>query len=179
VVFFLDRDDWIVVAVVILVACVLAYAFVPRLLAGKPAAAVDTSQQSAPANNEAVVPIAAAPTSRSIIADAPTPTPTPTPTPDPNHPYFQVIAHSRPFAFEPSVLRVKRGQNFTVLVYVWANDTPQGFTLPAFNVSQVVDGGTSARFELQATLPVGEYVFNCAAYCGKGHGEMKGKIVVE
>lgn len=80
------------------------------------------------------------------------------------------------FAFEPARIEVTEGE--TVRILVKSADGLHGFGIKKFKVSEEVPrGGQPISIEFTATA-VGEFEILCSEYCGKGHEEMKGKLVV-
>jgi len=72
--------------------------------------------------------------------------------------------------YNPNIIRVKRGQKVTIDLLNF--DFPHGLEIPALNVS----GINSITF---TPKEAGELYFNCPTFCGAGHGNMEGKIIVE
>jgi len=80
------------------------------------------------------------------------------------------------FAFEPSRIEVTEGE--TLRIMVRSADGVHGFGIKKFKVSEEVPrGGQPIMIEFTATA-VGEFDILCSEYCGKGHTDMKGKLVV-
>ncbi|MFH1425924.1 MAG: cupredoxin domain-containing protein [Candidatus Kerfeldbacteria bacterium] len=83
---------------------------------------------------------------------------------------------SRQFEFEPSELRVKEGD--LVQITLTSEDVTHGLSLPEFDVYLQVSKGEEETVEFIADEP-GAYVFFCNVFCGIGHSEMKGQLIVE
>ncbi len=80
------------------------------------------------------------------------------------------------FAFVPSRIEVTEGE--TVRLVVRSADGMHGLQIKKFKVSEEVPRGNEpVTIEFTATA-VGEFEIACAAFCGKGHEEMRGKLVV-
>jgi cytochrome c oxidase subunit 2 len=80
------------------------------------------------------------------------------------------------FAFVPSRIEVTEGE--TVRLVVRSADGMHGLQIKKFKVSEEVPRGSEpVMIEFTATA-VGEFEIACAAFCGKGHEEMRGKLVV-
>ncbi len=80
------------------------------------------------------------------------------------------------FAFVPSRIEVTEGE--TIRLVVRTADGTHGVQIKKFKVSEEVPRGSDpVTIEFTATA-VGEFEINCAAFCGKGHEEMRGKLVV-
>ena len=83
---------------------------------------------------------------------------------------------ARQWAFEPSTIMVKEGD--TVRLNIKNEDVAHGFAIFEFNVNERLPPGKTTTIEFTADKK-GEYTFFCSVQCGKGHGGMKGKLIVE
>ena len=80
------------------------------------------------------------------------------------------------FEFEPARIEVAEGE--TVRLVVRSADGMHGVGIKKFKVAEEVPrGGVPVTIEFTATA-VGEFDIMCSEFCGKGHGGMKGKLVV-
>jgi cytochrome c oxidase subunit 2 len=80
------------------------------------------------------------------------------------------------YAFVPSRIEVLEGE--TVRLVVRSADGTHGVQIKKFKVSEEVPRGSEpVTIEFTATA-IGEFEIACAAFCGKGHEEMRGKLVV-
>ena len=57
-------------------------------------------------------------------------------------------------------------------------DVPHGFNLPELGVRADVLPGLKARVRIVPTQ-TGRFVFHCDIFCGTGHEELEGAIVVK
>ncbi len=80
------------------------------------------------------------------------------------------------WAFEPSEIRVKEGD--TARLKVKSIDVTHGFSLPDFNVDEKLEPGKEITVEFVANKK-GTFTFFCSVFCGEGHKDMKGTLVVE
>ena len=82
---------------------------------------------------------------------------------------------ARKFNYTPAELRLKKGA--PVILEFKTLDVVMGFNLPDFNVRAdiVPDKVTRLRFVPDKT---GTFVFLCDVFCGAGHEEMNGKLIV-
>ncbi len=87
-----------------------------------------------------------------------------------------ILAQASPWKFYPAEIRVKVGS--TVTFYVTSVDVQHGFKIFDTNVNmQILPGQVS---KLAHTFDkVGEFPYACAEYCGVGHQNMFGKVIVE
>lgn len=79
------------------------------------------------------------------------------------------------FHYTPSEIILKKGE--PVLLELTSLDRLHGFYIPDLNVRADIVPGRATHVPL--TLDeIGEHDFLCDVFCGSGHGEMSGKIVV-
>jgi cytochrome c oxidase subunit 2 len=80
------------------------------------------------------------------------------------------------FNFTPSEIVVKRGR--PVVLEISSLDFVHGFNVPALKLRADLPPGqvTRVRFTPEHA---GEYPFVCDNFCGEGHEEMHGRIVVK
>ena len=99
---------------------------------------------------------------------------------------FYVRANSRPvereihitakkFDFTPDTITLKKGE--PVVLVVSSQDRKHGFNLRAFGVRTDVSPGGSARIRLTPDK-TGKFTFSCDVFCGDGHEDMTGTIVI-
>ena len=90
---------------------------------------------------------------------------------------FEVVA--RRFSFEPGTIEVVEGDRVRLLVR--SADGPHGVEIKAFKVKKAVPrakpGDSPVTVEFVAAV-AGEYPILCSEYCGNGHEEMTGALVV-
>ena len=80
------------------------------------------------------------------------------------------------FSFEPSRIEVAEGER--VKLVVKSADGVHGVEIKKFKVSKKIPrGGEPVEIEFVANAP-GEYPILCSEYCGKGHEDMKGTLVI-
>ncbi len=82
---------------------------------------------------------------------------------------------ARKFVFVPSEIRVKRGE--TVLLQFTAPKVPMGFNLPDFAVRADIMPGIVSTLRLTLEK-AGSFGFLCDVFCGSGHEEMGGTLIV-
>ena len=80
------------------------------------------------------------------------------------------------FSFSPSTIVVNNGDK--VKLKITAVDVTHGFSLPDFGVETgPVAPGTTVTKEFTADKS-GTFKFECSVYCGSGHPEMEGTLIV-
>lgn len=82
----------------------------------------------------------------------------------------------RMFEYNPSHIELKKGASVTL--ELTSLDRIHGFNIPGLDLRADVLPGQAVRVDL---LPekAGRYPFLCDIFCGDGHGEMSGVIVVK
>ncbi len=87
-----------------------------------------------------------------------------------------IVAQASPWKFYPSEIRVPLGS--TVTFFVVSVDVQHGFRVQDTNVNMMVLPGQVSK--LTATFDkAGEFPYVCSEYCGVGHQNMFGKVIVE
>jgi len=82
---------------------------------------------------------------------------------------------ARRFAYTPGVLRLKRGQ--PVILELTSVDALHGFNVPQLGARADLVPGQVTRVTLTPDR-TGTFVFSCDIFCGTGHDEMMGEIIV-
>ena len=79
------------------------------------------------------------------------------------------------FEYSPSQITVKKGAN--VVLELISKDRIHGFNLPDFKIRSDIKPNevTRVRFTPDKT---GKFTFACDVYCGGGHEEMSGNLIV-
>ena len=79
------------------------------------------------------------------------------------------------FDYTPGVIRLKRG--VPVMIELTSEDIVMGFSAPDFGVRADVLPGKTARVRIDP-VRAGTYTFVCDIFCGTGHEDMSGTIIV-
>lgn len=95
------------------------------------------------------------------------------PQPQPSVKEFTVTA--RQFSFEPSTITVNKGD--TVRLNVKSVDVTHGIGISEFNVNEVLPAGQEKVIEFVASTQ-GTFLMFCSVFCGSGHLDMKGTLIV-
>lgn len=80
------------------------------------------------------------------------------------------------FEFSPDEIKLKRGEPVTLVIT--ALDRIHGFKIPQFGVRAAVVPGEDARITITPDK-VGSFGFLCDVFCGDGHEDMNGTLIVE
>ena len=83
---------------------------------------------------------------------------------------------ARRFRFTPGEIRVRRGEVVTLALR--AIDFTHGFSLPELGLRTDLMPGRVIRLRLQA-MEAGRYTFLCDNFCGEGHEQMNGILIVD
>jgi len=86
---------------------------------------------------------------------------------------FEIIA--RNWEFEPSTIEVNKGD--LVELHVMSVEGTHGFALPDFGVSERLIVNRDVHVEFVADKK-GTFPFACSVPCGRGHGGMRGQLIV-
>jgi cytochrome c oxidase subunit 2 len=83
---------------------------------------------------------------------------------------------ARKFVFVPNTIKVKKGE--AIALQLTAPEVPMGINIPDFKVrGDIVPGKTTVvRFTPDRA---GTFAFVCDVFCGDGHEDMQGTVVVE
>lgn len=87
-----------------------------------------------------------------------------------------IYLKARKFSFSPDSLRVKQGEKVRIITE--SIDVLHGFSLEKFNIEEAIEPGRQKRIDFIANEK-GVFVFRCFVYCGQGHSNMQGKLLVE
>jgi len=82
---------------------------------------------------------------------------------------------ARKFVYEPNVVNLE--VNVAVILEFVAPEVVMGFNAPNLKVRQTIIPGAPVRLRL-VPKQRGQFVFFCDVFCGSGHEEMTGVIVV-
>jgi cytochrome c oxidase subunit II len=86
---------------------------------------------------------------------------------------IKVVA--KKFVYVPNEIRMKRGE--TVMLQFTAPEVPMGFSLPDFGVRADIMPGKVTSLQLTPDKN-GTFTFLCDVFCGTGHEDMNGTLVV-
>jgi len=82
---------------------------------------------------------------------------------------------ARQWEFVPSTIEVESGQ--PVRLIIENEDVDHGFYVPQLGIDQNLPAGETTTIEFTANQP-GTYSFSCDVFCGQGHSDMTGQIIV-
>lgn len=83
---------------------------------------------------------------------------------------------TRQFAYEPREIRVKKGDR--VRITITSTDVTHGFGIAEYGINRQTPPGQPVTVEFVADKP-GRFAIFCTVFCGTGHAEHKGVLVVE
>ena len=87
---------------------------------------------------------------------------------------IKVVA--KKFDYTPNIIKLKMGE--AVMLELTTLDVVMGFNAPEFGVRADIIPGKVAQVRLQPQK-TGQFTFFCDIFCGSGHEEMNGTIMVE
>ncbi|TVX97981.1 cupredoxin domain-containing protein [Cohnella terricola] len=76
------------------------------------------------------------------------------------------------FKFDPGEIKVKKGDEVSITL----KNSQGNHALKIEGYDKEVKGNATVKFVADKT---GEFKFICSVFCGKGHGDMVGKLIVE
>jgi cytochrome c oxidase subunit 2 len=82
---------------------------------------------------------------------------------------------AKKFEFTPDTITVKKGES--VVLVISSQDRKHGFNLRAFGIRADINPGETARIQFNPNK-TGKFAFSCDVFCGEGHEDMTGTIVV-
>ncbi len=82
---------------------------------------------------------------------------------------------ARKFEYEPSTITLQKG--VPVDIELTSLDRDHGFKIPALGIRADIKPGATTRVHL-VPEQVGRFPFACDVFCGDGHEDMGGEIVV-
>jgi cytochrome c oxidase subunit 2 len=80
------------------------------------------------------------------------------------------------FTFEPPTIEAVEGERLRILVK--SGDGLHGFEIKKFKVSKEIPRGSAPVVIEFTASEAGRFPILCSAFCGDGHGDMKGTLVV-
>jgi cytochrome c oxidase subunit 2 len=83
---------------------------------------------------------------------------------------------AKKFDFSPGEITVKKGA--PVALELTSADRVHGFSLPDFKVTARIEPGKVSRVVFTPDR-TGEFTFSCNVFCGSGHEDMAGKLIVQ
>ncbi|MBI2411354.1 MAG: cupredoxin domain-containing protein [Candidatus Kerfeldbacteria bacterium] len=83
---------------------------------------------------------------------------------------------AKQWSFSPSSITVNEGD--TVTLNITSKDVEHGFYIDEFNVNATLSAGKTTTVTFVASK-AGTYSFFCSVYCGEGHPDMSGTLVVK
>lgn len=88
----------------------------------------------------------------------------------------EITVTAQQFSFNPNPIRVKLGE--TIRLKITSIDVTHGFSLPEFNINEILEPGKTVTVEFQVTRQ-GNFQFFCSIACGVDHSRMRGTLIVE
>ena len=83
---------------------------------------------------------------------------------------------AKKFEYSPNSIKIKKG--IPVIFEFTSLDRLHGFNCPKLGVRTNIEPGKVSRVRILAQK-AGVYEFHCDIFCGDGHEDMYGKIIVE
>ena len=94
--------------------------------------------------------------------------------PESNIKEFKITA--KQFSFDPSTIEVNKGDKVRLLIT--SADVPHGFSIAEYGINVKLSPGKTETVEFTADKQ-GTFTTFCSVFCGSGHSNMKGKLIVK
>lgn len=88
----------------------------------------------------------------------------------------EIKVTAKQFAFEPSAIEVNKGDK--VRLVITSQDVAHGFSIPEYGINERLEPGKPVTIEFTADRE-GTFTAFCSVFCGAGHSNMKGKLIVK
>ena len=82
----------------------------------------------------------------------------------------------RKFSIEPRIIQVKQAQN--VVLDVSTDDVMHGFMVAKLGINEPIQPGKTAAIPLD-TSRKGDFDVTCSILCGRGHDDMRARILIK
>ena len=79
------------------------------------------------------------------------------------------------FKFTPERIIVKKGEK--VRLELTSKDVTHGIAIEAYDIDEEIDPDQTSTVEFTAN-EAGQFGFHCSVYCGEGHEDMTGMLIV-
>lgn len=83
---------------------------------------------------------------------------------------------AKKFEYSPNEIRIKKG--VSVVLELTSLDRIHGFNCPDLEVRATIEPGKVSKVRI-IPQKAGTYEFHCDIFCGDGHEDMTGRIIVE
>ena len=90
-------------------------------------------------------------------------------------PPIEIKITAKRFEFEPKTITVKKGKPVRLLIT--ATDGEHGFAVEDLGINEKIKANATATVEFTPKR-AGRFRFSCSVYCGVGHEDMTGELVV-
>ncbi len=87
-----------------------------------------------------------------------------------------VVVKASQYVFEPAEIVVNQGDKIKLILK--SIDVPHGIAIKEYNVKVFADADEESAVEFVADKS-GTFPFYCNVFCGGGHKEMQGKLIVK
>jgi cytochrome c oxidase subunit II len=87
----------------------------------------------------------------------------------------EIKVTARKFEFIPKTINASKGE--PIKLVITSEDVDHGFSLKEFGISETIKAGQTKVIELTPDR-AGKFEFSCSVFCGDGHAEMTGELVI-
>src|SRR5687767_549484 len=91
-------------------------------------------------------------------------------------PLVEIKVTARRFQFDPGTITVQKGR--PVKLVITSEDAAHGFAIKEFGIKETIEAKQTRTIEFIPDKS-GRFRIYCTVYCGEGHEDMAGELVVE
>ncbi len=95
---------------------------------------------------------------------------------DPENLELEIDIDAFQYGFDPEEIVVVKGTR--LIFHVRSLDVEHGFSIPEYSIDEIIPAGETVTIEFVADK-TGRFTYSCSVFCGSGHGDMEGALVVE
>ncbi|HJQ26601.1 MAG TPA: DUF5777 family beta-barrel protein [Blastocatellia bacterium] len=93
----------------------------------------------------------------------------------PTNPAREIHVTARKFEFQPKTITVRKGE--AVRLVITSEDVDHGFALQGYHIEETIKAKQTKVIEFTPDRE-GKFAFACSVFCGDGHDEMTGELIV-
>lgn len=90
--------------------------------------------------------------------------------------FKEISIIARQWEFNPNIIEVNQGDNLRLKIK--SIDVMHGFAVPDYDIDEVLTPNEELIVEFKADKK-GTFEFRCTVFCGSGHSDMKGTLLVK
>lgn len=87
----------------------------------------------------------------------------------------EITVVAKKFSFNPNPIIVNKGDKVKLILR--SEDVEHGFAIPEYGINKKMSPDNPSIAEFTADK-AGEFEIRCSVFCGSGHSDMRGKLIV-